>query len=77
MPQATRCEEYRQLLDAQRLIAKDIKSTGTDPSTRSVLAKTLVQIIDMKRTMRGIGKPKPVDREKRKKQSNVTIQPTE
>ena len=77
MPAVTRLEEYRNLLDAQRLIAKDIRDESVKPVVRSMLAKTLVQVIDMKRTMRGIGKPKPVDHDKRKRSNPTPLAPSE
>jgi len=56
-----RQEEYRNLIETQRLLAKDINNPGTTPAARANTAKVLVSVIALKREIRMKPKPKPVD----------------
>lgn len=71
---AYRTAEYRHLIAAERAISESIKSPSENESISS-LSAALVKVIDMKRAMRGIGNPKPVDYGKRKRRSSANATP--
>lgn len=63
--------EYRDLLAAEDFLREDMKVV--DPSDRTTVIATLVKVIDMKRLMRGVGNPKPVDYSKRRRRATTSV----
>ncbi len=53
--------EYQNLLAAERVMVKTMEDDSVKPSERSQCARALVDIIQLKRNMRGDPNPKPVD----------------
>lgn len=61
MSQATTSEEYHHLLTAQRLILEALKAGDEMLSAKSQGTRALCDVIRLKRDMRGVPDPKPVD----------------
>jgi hypothetical protein len=76
MPTRTQSEEYDHLLASQRLLFKDIQQADT-ASVRANSVKVLVAVVQLKREMRMVPKPKPVDVSQSRKSRQSPVQPQE
>jgi hypothetical protein len=54
-------EEYKHLLLAERVMATALQDTEGKLSERSQCARALVDLVRLKRDIRGVPDPKPVD----------------
>ena len=66
MSQATTSEEYANLLEAQRLMLIALKSGDDKLGAKSQGTRALVEVIRLKRDIRGVPDPRPVDVSNRK-----------
>jgi hypothetical protein len=68
-------EEYHDLVAAQRVLSNAMTEEGAKLSERSQCARALVDIVRLKRDMRGIPDPKPVDVQAKIKRSRTIRDP--